>query len=385
MNDSTQCNIEGLTLTGLDGSNPLAFLAALGVLRTLSLAWPGQEVNMYWAQCSGAWRPVVRTTEPPSPPMTAAAIAKHLRCGFEPNSAAKLDCEKIRKGYEKIKTQIKKKREDINKRSISPEERKHALMTELEPLEEEERKSRAEWLEMLSSVVPFPELRLGKHLDSTCHEFRGAAVDILQCSSLRGREQLDMLAAFASDGCFDEKSKRIQATPFCFATGSGHQFFLDTARQLVSRVTQERIYAALFEPWIHVDETLSMRWDPVEDRRYALMSMDPTDSKNKATTNWAANLVAYRGLQLLPSFPTQSGLKTAAFPLRQYFVWPIWEGPLSVEVVRSILLLPALAAQEIDLAAIRALGLKAVYRAERIIVGNPPLHKVNFSPATALF
>ncbi len=52
---------EGLPLTGLDGSNPLAFLAALGTLRTLSLAWPGRDVKMSWTQHSGAWRPVIHT------------------------------------------------------------------------------------------------------------------------------------------------------------------------------------------------------------------------------------------------------------------------------------------------------------------------------------
>ena len=50
----------GLVLTGLDGGNPLAFLAALGALRTLSLAWPDRPVKMRWVQQAGAWRPQVR-------------------------------------------------------------------------------------------------------------------------------------------------------------------------------------------------------------------------------------------------------------------------------------------------------------------------------------
>ena len=39
MTEQEQLN-DGLVLTGLDGSNPLAFLAALGTLRGLTLAWP---------------------------------------------------------------------------------------------------------------------------------------------------------------------------------------------------------------------------------------------------------------------------------------------------------------------------------------------------------
>jgi hypothetical protein len=48
---------DGLLLTGLDGSNPLAFLAALGTLRTLTLSLPDEKVRMSWEQHEGAWRP----------------------------------------------------------------------------------------------------------------------------------------------------------------------------------------------------------------------------------------------------------------------------------------------------------------------------------------
>jgi len=52
----------GLILTGLDGSNPLAFLAALGSLRMLTLALPDHEVRMSWVQHVGAWRPKMDTS-----------------------------------------------------------------------------------------------------------------------------------------------------------------------------------------------------------------------------------------------------------------------------------------------------------------------------------
>lgn len=50
---------EGILLHGLDGSNPLAFLAALGTLRTLTLALPDEKAKMSWEQSDGAWRPRV--------------------------------------------------------------------------------------------------------------------------------------------------------------------------------------------------------------------------------------------------------------------------------------------------------------------------------------
>lgn len=49
----------GILLKGLDGSNPLAFLAALGTLRTLTLALPDEPVKLSWEQYEGAWRPRV--------------------------------------------------------------------------------------------------------------------------------------------------------------------------------------------------------------------------------------------------------------------------------------------------------------------------------------
>lgn len=55
----------GVLLTGLDGSNPLAFLAALGTLRTLTVALPDEPVRMSWEQHDGAWRPRVIINQGP--------------------------------------------------------------------------------------------------------------------------------------------------------------------------------------------------------------------------------------------------------------------------------------------------------------------------------
>jgi hypothetical protein len=44
-------------LGGLDGGHPLAFLAAIGTLRTAARAWPEQTPTMGWEQTAGGWRP----------------------------------------------------------------------------------------------------------------------------------------------------------------------------------------------------------------------------------------------------------------------------------------------------------------------------------------
>ena len=63
-----------LILSGLDGSNPLAFLAALGTFRTLTLVgrttdapdWLTAGIRLSWAPHGVAWRPVLHTSGPSS-------------------------------------------------------------------------------------------------------------------------------------------------------------------------------------------------------------------------------------------------------------------------------------------------------------------------------
>lgn len=50
---------DNIKLIGLDGANPLAFLAALGTLRKLTQAWPTKNVKMSWKTVDGSWRPVL--------------------------------------------------------------------------------------------------------------------------------------------------------------------------------------------------------------------------------------------------------------------------------------------------------------------------------------
>jgi hypothetical protein len=71
-------NADELPLVGLDGANPLGFLAALGALRSLALAWPDRRVRMAWVQ-DGAWRPFLRVDPPASRPEVVRALDERLR------------------------------------------------------------------------------------------------------------------------------------------------------------------------------------------------------------------------------------------------------------------------------------------------------------------
>ncbi|NLX20509.1 MAG: hypothetical protein GXY55_02405 [Phycisphaerae bacterium] len=50
-----------LVLSGIDGSNPLAFLAALGTLRTLTRAWKDRDVKLSWFVQGGMWAPTLHS------------------------------------------------------------------------------------------------------------------------------------------------------------------------------------------------------------------------------------------------------------------------------------------------------------------------------------
>lgn len=50
---------DGLPLPGLDGSNPLGFLAALGLLRIINLPGHANSVRMLWEESEVTWKPRV--------------------------------------------------------------------------------------------------------------------------------------------------------------------------------------------------------------------------------------------------------------------------------------------------------------------------------------
>lgn len=245
---------------------------------------------------------------------------------------------------------------------------------------------RVKFLKVLRDAVPKPELA---NIDCDAEDFRGLAGPLLESSRRGERDAVDMLAAFASDACLHDspvkrKEGKLAPTLFAFITGGGHQDFLGTARRLLTSVQRERVYSALFEPWTYSDDGLSMRWDPVEDRRYALMDRDPTATDNKPRTVWMANLLAYRALALFSTAPRQYRLATTGWSRQNnedVFTWPLWTKPVGPDVIRSLLLLAELYEPAPDRAALRSMRVEAVFRARRIKIGEGANFKINFSPA----
>lgn len=98
-----------------------------------------------------------------------------------------------------------------------------------------------------------------------------------------------------------------------------------------------------------------------------------------------ANLLAYRGLALLPAAPTPRGLATAGWePSQETFTWPLWGDPLGIGAVKSLVQMRELVAERPDRSVLAARGVRVVFRVRRIEVGSGANRKVNFTPARVL-
>jgi hypothetical protein len=298
-----------LTLTGPDGANPLGFLCALGVLRTLSNAWPDSEVKMKWEQIGAAWRPVLR--------------AGHA--------------------------DLKGKDEAGQKEVIV-----NAIFEELKKMEGH---PALRWDD--THNIPSKDYR----------EYTSEARDFFFNASNSNHRPAEWAAALACDVITD--GEEVLDTAFRTMSGQGHQHFLKQMRLVQDKLQQAHVVEALFG-WKYQDEKLNLRFDPAEDRRHALRWKSP--DKDTIKTVWGANRLAAEGLPLCPVFPAGAKLKTVGFRGSgkddTFWTWPIWSGFLNVSVVRSILALPTLQAEQPSRSELSPLGIVEVYRAQRINVGQ---------------
>jgi hypothetical protein len=374
-----------IELSGLDGTNPLGFLAALGTL-VVARTTGESATRLRWTRAR-TWTPVLDDLTTAERAQFCAGLARGLS-GKEISSDAGKTRDAAARAHAQARTAVKRAKEKIKNDKLSGEDRKRAFEERVQPLEKVAATKRREWLAVLKNAAPRAELAIGNRIDCSSTEFREHAREFIEGDDVPAREAAALIAAFGSDACLeggkgDPRDRKIEATPFCFIRGSGNQNFFDTVRKLLAEVTVERVAQALFETWVYRDQGLSMRWDPVEDKRYALIDVKPADEG--ALTVWMANLLAYRSLALFPCAPTRRGLGATAWTTienEKAFTWPIWEFAASPDTVRTLLQLQELYEPGVDRAELDARGIAEVFRARRIRF--PPTgssYKLNFSPA----
>ncbi len=294
---------DGVLLTGLDGSSALAYLAAIGTLRTLSIALQRDDVKMNWIQHEGAWRPRIGV------PLTDKEVISLLQASLN------------------------------SKRSDHP------------------------------TVFVSDTARISTFYESARHgTLPHAGLDA-------------WIAALVSD-VHPNATSQFQLTR--------RDYFAGNLDEIMASTTPASLHHSLFEVWRY-DERLSgqsLHLEPSEDRRHAYQwnkpSGDPT--RNKCGNVIGANRMAIEAIPFFLALPSKNPdrlLVTGWTGVRSddsRWTWPIWNIPISLTVVPSVLALAELQEETPDSKKLSAIGILAAYRCRRIIVEQTP----NLTPSFAI-
>jgi hypothetical protein len=390
-----------LDLPALDGTNPLGFLAALGTLAVLSEADP--DLRLGWRR-GPRWTAFLQGGRPFAADVVVALLVQCLK-PTPADDKANEALEASRRDYERALADLKLAKDQPKLPRRAEEHLREERKQNVKSLGKQWSTRLEAHKAALDVSAPSPELRIGKLSQCLPVVFHRLGHLFVGKSSLQQRRVVDLLAAFGIEQPRDSRKKQdsdkvFQRSPFCFTTGSGHQEFIGDIRQLMTRadptkaepdpppcVTDMAVTQALFGPWRYSDPGLSMRWDPIEDTRHALRLDDPSSAG--VSTVWMANLLAYRALVFFPCAWDGHALATAGWSHdREHpcFTWPLWEAPLTADIVRSLLRHPAFGEPDLGewKAELRDRGVSAIYRSRRIQVGSGTNYKVNFTPAQSV-
>ena len=87
----------------------------------------------------------------------------------------------------------------------------------------------------------------------------------------------------------------------------------------------------------------------------------------------AAVWLAFESLPFFPMAPSHTTPEGAGFfymNRANWFSWPIWSVPSSIETVKSLLTLPHIHEQTPDMRGLNPRGVEAVYRSKRELIGT---------------
>lgn len=180
--------------------------------------------------------------------------------------------------------------------------------------------------------------------------FRKAAQEWIVGCMEQNRRTVDWAAATLTDVAVD-RSKGA-GKPFALHFTAGNQRFLTVALELLDGggnksserpVDREDLRAALFGPWPNDRALKVFSWSPTQDRAYALRAIDPATDQKLGTPG--ADWLALRGIGLLSSAPIRTEIRTSGVHGKwktATFSYPIWPSPLDVDVVRALLRHPGI-------------------------------------------
>lgn len=298
----------GLLLPGLDGTNPLGFLAALGLQRTLHEA--GKEPRLQWQAANATWVPVL------------------------------VSCEEAEESAESV----------------------------LDVLDA--------WLAKTFEAHPIlAAIKTNSAEDRRC-QFK---VTVEQASTASRRRD-EWLASLGSDAADEQEGSQLQTVR--------RDYFEGNLKSLITNTKKEHLDRSLFHVWDLADQldNHSLHLNPSEDRRHAYQWNKPSgDPERKYSGGMiGANRLAIEAWPLFPTIPVGKLLQTVGFTgvraANTRWTWPLWHIPAKLNTVRALLSFHDLQSDALSTSAaiaLRQVGVCAVYRSRRILVGKTP----NFTPA----
>ena len=313
-----------VVLTGLDGTNPLGFLAALGTLDVLHRRArshdPAKWPRLAWIN-RGTWQPVLHG--PHSVDAVIDAVVEDLRL-WDEDPALGL-------AYTK------------DGRRVAPDHK-----------------------DAIRDLKPPPEVMNTYLGDQAARAAQGES---------KGAE---LAAAFGTCEALDG-SGQVKPTALHFT--AGQQRFLSMVNILRDGVRREDVVEALVGPWSGTSRLPSLSWDASAPRMYALRSTDPSSEKRGSVPGayWAAFL----GLRFFPVSAHGRALQTTAVSGRWKsgrFTWPLWSSPGAAPSVGSLVArkdLSQLAAVERTLLGVEMVLASSISRSDQGGYGM-------FSPADVL-
>ncbi len=299
-----------ITLPGLDGANPLGFLAAIGTASIAQKIWP--QTKIHWVNNDGTWRPVL-----------SGCI--------------------------------------LNEQEFISEVHTKLMTASMDAFD-------------ISNKLPFP-----------ASEFSAALRNAALSATPSNRRLCDFLSSFGCEVYPDKKSifqdTRLRMVRSGDSAGQGLPVYAKAIRQAT---TTDHLRRTLFELWDYMDTSYSLRWDPIEDQRYALRWRDPSKSSGNdgPSSMVGANSLAIEAFPFFPTFMTGKYARTTSFMRdsnrETFFVWPIWTAAIDIHTLRALLTLPLLFETDPPRQRLEQMGIVEVFKCQRIQQNQ---YYSNFTPA----
>jgi hypothetical protein len=178
----------------------------------------------------------------------------------------------------------------------------------------------------------------------------------------------------------DQANFKDTALRMVRAGDSAGQGLLAYGKRILDSTTAADIQTVISDTWRYQDRQCALRWDPAEDRGYALQWGNPSD--DGALSVRGGNCLALAAMTALPTIPSKGQAETTGFGLKEpkqtSFTWPIWRHPVSLDVASSLLGMPELQRAHPPRLALECRGMAAVYRCDRVMTST---YYANFTPA----